>query len=372
MRVLVTGANGFIGKNLCLHLAQMPDITLHRFIRGDSFQLLAEQIALSDVVIHLAGVNRPLQDQDFQVDNVQLTSFICNEIKRLGRKIIVIFASSIQVGLDNLYAKTKYIAESLVSELEGYGHSINIYRLPGVFGKWSKPNYNSVVSTFCHNAINGLPLVISNPKKNITLVYIDDVVKSFISDIENNKRGLHQKSIKPVYETTISNLADLIHSFQSDSTLFKIDRVGKGFVGALYSTYISYIPVSKVDYELNYCNDKRGTFVEILKTSDCGQFSYFTSLPGASRGNHYHHSKSEKFLVVKGNALFRFRNILTGDRFDLEVDGNAKRVVQTIPGWAHEVKNIGQDELIAFIWANENYDPNRSDTYSYVVSNEKN
>jgi UDP-2-acetamido-2,6-beta-L-arabino-hexul-4-ose reductase len=241
-----------------------------------------------------------------------------------------------------------------------------IFRLPGVFGKWCKPNYNSVVATFCHNIARGLPIQINDPMAHLSLVYLDDVISALIDAIDA-PTGTSEGVVLPEYTTTLGELADQILAFEHCRSSLITERVGTGLVRALYATYISYLPEERFSYELPQYSDPRGVFVEMLKTIDSGQFSYFTAGPGITRGGHYHHSKTEKFLVIKGKALFRFRHLLTNEFIVFHVAGEQARVVDTIPGWSHDITNVGNDEMIVMLWANEIFDRKNPDTVTNEV-----
>lgn len=299
LNVLVTGANGFIGKNLVSRLAEMPNITVLPFYKHDSFLTLEASVHSADIVVHLAGVNRPTNELDFHNVNVQFTHTLCDLIKdvyfKSSRHIPVLFASSSQAPLDNSYGRSKLNAEHLLKALyESSGNPSIIFRLPGVFGKWCQPNYNSVVATFCHNVARNLPIQVDDPAREITLVYIDDVVSSLIDLMTSQISGFTTHSVHPEYRTSLGSLADLIYSFSDSRCNLTTERVGHGFKRALYSTYLSYLPTEQFSYDLKKYSDQRGHFVEVLKTPDSGQFSFFTAFPGSTRGGHYHHTKTEK------------------------------------------------------------------------------
>ena len=365
MRVLITGSQGFVGKNLAVQLGETADIQLVRFDRGDSLESLPKIIADVDAVVHLAGENRPKDTADFSVVNTGLTKEICSAIRATGKKILFILASSIQAELDNPYGLSKRAAEQAVESLAvDTDNPVVIYRLPGVFGKWCKPNYNSVVATFCHNIANDLPIQINDPAHQIRLNYIDDVVNDLIRVLNNNPEGVVWGDVAPEYTITLGDLATQIEAFKNCRDTLVTECVGTGLPRALYSTYVSYLPPSKFSYELPLHGDERGVFVEILKTPDCGQFSFFTAHPGVTRGGHYHHSKTEKFLVIKGQARFKFRHVHTGETYELHTRGDRPEVVDTVPGWTHDITNIGSDEMVVMLWANEIFDRSKPDTYA--------
>ena len=365
MKVLVTGADGFLGKNLCVHFEE-KNIQVLKFLRDSELNLLEENVSKADAIIHLAGENRPEDPRAFEKVNVGLTKTLCDLVPKFSKNIPIVFASSIQAGLDNAYGSSKLTAEEALINL-GKNLDINlaIYRLPGVFGKWCKPNYNSVVATFCHNIANGLPIYINDPTTKLKLVYVDDVVDSFFNFVSNpNSSPESYYVIHNEYEISLAGLVDQINSFKNVKESLVADDVGTGLTRALYSTYLSYLPVSEFSYELPKYGDDRGDFVEMLKTKNSGQFSYFTAHPGVTRGGHYHHTKTEKFLVVRGEAKFRFRNIITHEQYELIVSGDKPEVVDTVPGWSHDITNIGDTELVVMLWANEIFDRDRPDTYA--------
>lgn len=371
-RILVTGANGFIGKNLVMRLHELSNVDVVTFVRNNDVALLPQLVSQADAVVHLAGENRTSDETAFQQVNFKLTAFLCEAIEEEfrvnGRHVPVLLASSKQAQLDNPYGQSKLAAEQVVQRLsKRTGNPCVIYRLPGVFGKWCKPYYNSVVATFCYNLARDLPIEIHNSSTRLELVYVDDVVTSFITALRAPVSGCEYFNITPEYITTIGELANQIRAFVDFRSTMITERVGTGFVRALYATYISYLPNEKFSYLLPHHTDPRGVFVEMLKTPDCGQFSYFTAHPGITRGGHYHHTKTEKFLVIKGEALFRFRHLLTNEVVDLRTSGGTPQVVDTIPGWTHDITNIGNDEMVVMLWANENFDQDKPDTVARKV-----
>lgn len=371
-RILVTGANGFIGKNLVVRLNELSNIGITTFVRGDDVALLPELVSRVDAVVHLAGENRPADEIAFSQVNSGLTTSLCDAIKQEyqsnGRSIPLVLASSTQAELDNSYGLSKLAAEVTVQALaKETGIPCAIFRLPGVFGKWCKPNYNSVVATFCHNIACDLPIQIDDPTARLRLVYVDDVVTALLSALKAPGLGCIQVNVEPEYRTTLGELSDQIHAFRDCRSTLKTERVGTGFVRALYATYVSYFPNEKFSYGVPRHADPRGIFVEMLKTSDSGQFSYFTAHPGITRGGHYHHTKTEKFLVIKGEALFRFRHLLTNELYEIRTSGAISQVVDTIPGWIHDITNIGSEEMIVMLWANENFDRQNSDTIAAKI-----
>lgn len=372
MKVLVTGADGFIGKNLLARFAEMADMEALGFSRQNTEQDLPELIATADAIIHLAGINRPLSPEEFVTGNTGLTTTLSRILTDTQHRIPVLFASSTQAALDNPYGNSKRAAEDALRHYaEQTGTNVYIYRLPNVFGKWCRPNYNSAVATFCHNIANGLPIIINNPNAPLTLVHVDDVINDFLHVLQHRpaieKHAF--RSISPEYQTTVGELAQQIEGFRNSRNTLITPRVGIGLLRALYSTYVSYLPTIDFAYSIPKYGDQRGVFVEMLKTPDAGQFSFFTAHPGITRGGHYHHTKTEKFLVIKGAARFGFRHILTDEIFTLETNGDNPQIVETIPGWAHDITNIGTDEMVVMLWANEIFDREYPDTYTSKVLN---
>lgn len=362
INVLVTGANGFIGKNLVTRLNELGIKTLC-FTRNNSIQDLPILLKDIDFIVHLAGENRPSNEKDFEKVNAGLTSSICEAIRSLDKNIPIILASSTQAELDNPYGNSKLNAEKILQNFSAdSGSDLYIYRLPGVFGKWCRPNYNSVVATFCHNIIHNLPLQINDPSHELILVYVDDVVEEFVKIItkECDKKEL---SINPEYKIRLGDLATQIERFSESRESLIVEKVGNGLTRKLYSTYVSYLSPEQFSYSIPAHGDERGIFVEMLKTLNSGQFSFFTAHPGVTRGGHYHHTKTEKFLVIKGKAEFGFRNILTDEKYILRTSEQSPEVVETVPGWTHDITNIGNDDLIVMLWANEIFNQDYPDTY---------
>jgi len=367
MRVLVTGSNGFIGKNLIIRLNEL-DIQVLTYTRESSTQNLEELIKDTDFIVHLAGENRPKDEKDFDVVNAGLTMSICDALRSLGGNTPIILASSTQAELDNAYGKSKLDAEASVKMLEAdTGSPVYVYRLPGVFGKWCKPNYNSVVATFCHNISHNLPIQVNNPDFELNLVYIDDVVEEFVKIIQGVKVDKKELSVQPEYKIKLGDLAEQIKIFGESRDSLITERVGSGIVRKLYSTYVSYLSPEQFSYSVPSYGDERGMFAEMLKTKDSGQFSFFTAKPGVTRGGHYHHSKTEKFLVVQGEARFGFRNVTTDETHEIITTSKELKIVETVPGWSHDVTNIGTEEIIVMLWANEIFDPDNPDTIPHKV-----
>lgn len=367
MNILITGSSGFIAKNLIIRLKE-NSFKIIEFNRSHNNNLLKDKIAKSDIIVHLAGENRSTNEELFINNNIKLTEEICNIIKFNNFRIPLLFSSSIHSSLPNKYGRSKQKAENLLIDLyKETNNPINIFKLPGVFGKWSKPFYNSVVSTFCHSVANNLEIQINDPNKIIKLIYIDDLVNEFIFTIKNFKSGLKFGDIKPCYEISIKELANKIKNLKNLRENLYTDKVGKGLIKKLYSTYLTYLPFEESFYEIPVHKDSRGNFIEILKTTDSGQFSYFSAKPGITRGGHYHHTKSEKFLLIKGKAKFRFSNILTKEYKEIFLSEEKPIIVDTIPGWSHDITNIGENEMIVLLWANEIFDEDNPDTFIHKI-----
>jgi UDP-2-acetamido-2,6-beta-L-arabino-hexul-4-ose reductase len=375
MKVLITGAGGFIGKNLKLHLAERKDVEVVCLTREHSIAQLPNMLQGVDFVFHLAGINRPQDPQEFVTDNVDLTQVLCRAVGAIavasGKEVPVVYTSSTQADRDNPYGLSKRGAESALFELRNeHGVPVHVFRLPNVFGKWCKPNYNSAVATFCYNTTRSLPIQVNDPAAPVTLVYVDDVIERFMQLMDGADASVGADgfaSVTPKYTTTVGELARQIQAFKDSRDSLTTERVGTGLVRALYSTYLSYLAPESFAYSVPQYGDPRGVFAEMLKTPDCGQFSYFTAHPGITRGGHYHHSKTEKFLVIKGQARFKFRHMHTGETHELLTNGDKAEVVETVPGWTHDITNIGSDEMVVMLWANEVFDPEKPDTFAYAV-----
>lgn len=371
MRVLITGANGFIGKNLKQHLEERSDIQLLLISRESSREEFERAISEADLVFHLAGVNRPKDPEEFREGNTDLTSWLCRGLSLRaseGHKVPVVLSSSTQAALENDYGRSKRAAEDAVF---GFGREfdvpVHVFRLPNVFGKWSRPHYNSVVATFCHNISQGLPISVNDPDAPLNLVYVDDVVARFVALLDGalpNRDAEGFEQVHPGYSTTVGELAETIQEFRDSRDTLVTPRVGVGLTRALYSTYLSFLRPEQFSYTVPQHGDARGMFAEMLKTPDCGQFSFFTAHPGITRGGHYHHSKTEKFLVINGTARFKFRHMQTGEEYELETRGEMSEIVETVPGWTHDITNIGDNDLVCMLWANEIFDRDNPDTYA--------
>jgi UDP-2-acetamido-2,6-beta-L-arabino-hexul-4-ose reductase len=368
VRILITGSDGFVGKNLAVRLGERGHKDIVRVTRDTSADAFKKAVAGVDFVFHLAGVNRPQNEQEFTTGNADFTSELCRTLAAAGRAVPIVFTSSSQATRDNPYGRSKLAAETaLLAHAAATSAPVHIFRLPNVFGKWSRPQYNSAVATFCDQVANGKPLTIHDPSAPLRLVYIDDVVDAFLAVLAAPGQGGPMAEVTPFYDTTVGEVAGLIEGFAKSRTSLVVSRVGSGLPRALHSTYLSFVPPTGFAYDVARHCDPRGEFVEMLKTGDSGQLSYFTAHPGITRGEHYHHSKTEKFLAIRGTARFRFRHIVTNETFEIITPGGQGRIVETVPGWAHNVENIGTDELIVMLWANEIFDQGKPDTYACKV-----
>lgn len=370
MKILVTGSNGFIARNLIQFLSEKSDIEVLRFHRNSTEAELEQSVLAADWIVHLAGVNRPLNEQEFIDGNVTLTQKIAGILRQAEKQTPIILSSSIQAERDNVYGKSKLGGEQALLELQQQQRNpVYICRLANVFGKWSRPNYNSAVATFCYNTAHDLPIEIHDENAMIRLVYVDDVVESFWNIIQGTQKVEQTFVIEPEYQISVGELAKTLAGFKQSRESLITDRVGTGLPRALYSTYLSFLKPEQFDYSVPKYGDQRGVFVEMLKTPDVGQFSYFTAHPGITRGGHYHHTKTEKFLVIKGQALFKFKHVVTGEFYELETCGDEPRIVETVPGWTHDITNIGEDEMVVMLWANEIFDREKPDTYAMLLTN---
>lgn len=365
-RIAITGADGFVGRNLALRLHELgyETIGLTRQSTDDDWTQAARE---ADAVFHLAGANRPADPADFDRVNAGTATQLVKALDGAARAVPIVYASSTRAAGDDVYGRSKRAGEdALIAYGERSGAAVHVFRLPNVFGKWARPNYNSAVATFCHNVARDLPITVHDPAAPLTLVYIDDVVAAFVGVLENETPGGFA-SVDPVYSTTVGDVADTIRGFRNDRADNLIDTVGTGLTRALYATYVAALPPEKFGYPIASHRDPRGAFSEMLKTRTSGQFSYFSALPGVTRGGHYHHTKTEKFLIVHGQARFRFRHVLTNEQHEILTSGDEPVVVETVPGWAHDVTNVGDDVLVSLLWANEIFDRDRPDTIAAKV-----
>ena len=369
MNVLVTGSRGFIGKNILERLRRLEGVVIDIFDREDSLEALFLKVSKSDFIFHLAGVNRPENIKEFYEGNSGLTDKLVEAVKCSGKKIPILITSSTQIERDNDYGISKRNAELI---LEAYAKEnasvVYIYRLPNVFGKWSRPNYNTVIATWCHNITHNLPIEINDGTVELTLVYIDDVVEQFIRHLdENAKEGVVYGEVSPIYKKSLKEINELLVAFKQSRVDLTVPRVGRGFERALYATYLSFLPTDKFSYLLEGHEDERGTFYEFVRTLDSGQFSISTTAPGIARGGHYHNTKNEKFLVIKGKARIKYREIHGTEIIEYIVSDKKMEVVEMIPGYTHDITNIGESEMVLLLWANETFDRDNPDTYFLKV-----
>lgn len=363
MKVLVTGADGFVGKNVIVALRRLEGVEIVPVTRATPLEELPQLLSDADFVYHLAGVNRPKDASEFETGNAGFTREICNHLSELNRKPKIVFSSSIQAEGPSVYGVSKADAETALREFAASsGAEVSIYRLRNVFGKWSRPNYNSVVATFCHNISHDLPITISNPDQALELVYIDDIVEAFIEELKPES-GSGMKVIERFTPVTLGELAALIQSFKDIRTSRNLPDFDRRFVAELYTTYLSYLPTQELQYDLVPSVDPRGLLAEFLRFKGGGQIFISRTKPGITRGNHFHNTKTEKFLVLEGQAVIKMRNVLQDEVHEFFVSGDAPSVVDIAPGCTHSITNTGAGELVTLFWASEPFDPARPDTY---------
>ena len=369
MKILITGANGFVGKNLVVELRNRGFNDIFEFDVDSDSELLDKYTQNCDFVFHLAGVNRPEKPEDFMAGNFGFTSTLLSKLKLYDNKAPVLITSSIQAAFDNPYGQSKKAGEDVLFAYSKETEApVFVYRLPNVFGKWCRPNYNSAVATFCYNIANGLPIQVNDPKVVMNLVYIDDVIDSFISKLtQKEKQNTLFEEVQPVHTITLGEIANLIQQFRESRTSLQIADMESGFEKKLYSTYLSYLPEKEFSYPLKMNVDERGSFTEFLKTKERGQVSINISKPNITKGNHWHHTKNEKFLVVSGNGVIRFRKINTSEVIEYFVSGEKLEVVDIPVGYTHNIENIGDTDMVTVMWVNEVFDKERPDTYFLKV-----
>ena len=367
MNVLVTGARGFIGRNLTPHLRAREGCAVTLFEVDDSRDSLRAGLEAADIVYHLAGVNRPPITEEFEIGNAGLTRDICEILRELGREPVIVMSSSVQAALENPYGVSKRHAEDALREFAALsGAQVCIYRLKNVFGKWCRPNYNSVVATFCHNVANDLPIQISDPNRELELVYVDDVVRAFLAELPVHN-GSNAHSDIPSFNLTVGDLAGRIQSFQDMRTNLLTPDFAVRFNQQLYATYLSYVPDEARRQRLEIKSDQRGGLAEFIKSRHFGQIFISRTKPGVTRGNHYHHTKAEKFFVVEGEGIIRMRHIESPEVAEYRVRGEAFQVIDIPPGYTHSIENIGSRDMVTLFWASEIFDPDRPDTYYLPV-----
>lgn len=369
MKILVTGAKGFIGRNLIIELKNRKYNDIYEYDVDTPDSQLEEFCKSADFVFHLAGVNRPINQEDFMIGNFGMTSKLLETLKKYNNNCPIMLSSSIQAELDNPYGKSKKAGEDLMLNygLE-FKSKVLVYRFPNVFGKWCRPNYNSVIATFCHNIANDLPINVNDPNSEMKLVYIDDLVNELIGSIEGKEHNDGNFCFVPiVHEVKLGELVDILYSFKKTRNDYYIPDLGNSFTKKLYSTYLSYLPEKEFSYELLMKVDDRGSFTEFLKTPDRGQVSVNISKPNITKGNHWHHTKTEKFLVVSGSGIIRFRKIDSNTIIEYYVNGSKLEVLDIPPGYTHNIENIGQTDMVTIMWANEMLDLDNPDTFFLEV-----
>lgn len=369
MNVLVTGAKGFIGKNLVVALKSQKCTTVFEYDLDTDLALLDEYCKQADFVFHLAGVNRPKEQSEFIEGNLGFTSKLLETLEKHNNTCPVMISSSIQATLDNPYGQSKKAGEDLLFKYgQQTGAKVLVYRFPNVFGKWCRPNYNSAIATFCHNLARDLPITVNDPDVVLNLVYIDDVVNELINALEGKETRVGDFcEVREVYQKKLGEIVDLIYSFKNSREERSIPNTSDPFTKKLYSTYLSYLPKDKFSYELKMNVDNRGSFTEFIKTLDRGQVSVNVSKPGVVKGNHWHRTKNEKFLVVSGKGVIRFRKIDEDEVIEYFVSGDKLEVVDIPVGYTHNIENLGDSDMVTIMWANEPFDPNNPDTYYLEV-----
>lgn len=368
MKVLVTGAGGFVGRNLCMRLSREKDMEVVPFDVENSLEELSVFLSQADVIVHLAGINRPLDPADFMSGNYDLTSSIVGMIEKEGRAIPLVFSSSIQAEVDNDYGKSKRAAEERLYEYSGRtGAKVRVFRFANMFGKWCKPNYNSAVATFCHNIAHGLPITVHSAAAPLRLIYIDDVVEAILRELRAEGKGFLFSEATPVYETTVGQVADTLRLIHDARHMGRLPDFSDPLFRKLNATYLSYVDLPDLATFPEMKRDERGWLFELIKSSFAGQIFISTTKPGKKRGNHYHDTKVEKFCLVKGQARISFKKVGTEEHFHVDVDDSAIRIVDIPPGYTHALENTGKDDCIFLFWASEIFDPSRPDTYYLEV-----
>ena len=371
MNILVTGSRGFVGRNLVAHLKRCEGLTIYEYDIGISQARFNDGLRIADVIFHLAGVNRPLNEADFHTGNTGSTEEICRVLAGMGRRPKIVLSSSIQAELDNPYGISKRNAEDVLKRfVKDAGAVCVVYRFKNLFGKWCRPNYNSVTATFCHNIAHGLPIQISDPAIKLEMTYIDDVVAAFENEISTVKSGFQFAEVLPSTQITLGKLAEKIEQFRQMRVDLTLPDFSSTFDHSLYATYLSYLDGDDFAYNLEIKSDQRGSLAEFIKSPSMGQIFISHTRPGIIRGDHYHHTKTEKFLVVKGEAVIRFRQIESDQIIEHRVRGEDYRVLDIPPGYTHSIENIGMDELVTLFWASEMFDPAKPDTIFEKVQHE--
>lgn len=370
MNILITGSKGFIGKNLITELKNNKYNSILEYDIDSSIEDLIRYTKEADFVFHLAGVNRPKEQKEFLEGNFGFTSQLLNFLKNHQNHCPIMISSSIQAELNNPYGESKKAGEDLMFKYSAEtGAKVMVYRFPNVFGKWCRPNYNSAIATFSHNIANNLPITVNDPNVRLKLIYIDDLINELIQALnqQENRKG-DFCYVEPVYEVRLGDVVDLLHSFRDSRDSRSIPNTQDEFTKKLYANYLSYLPLDNFSYDLKMNIDHRGSFTEFLKTPDRGQVSINISKPGITKGNHWHHTKNEKFLVVYGYGVIRFRKVDSTEVKEYYVSGEKLQVVDIPPGYTHNIENLGNTDMVTIMWANEMFDPSKPDTYFLEVT----
>ena len=365
MKILITGSNGFVGRNLISNLSLNKELEIYKYDIESTLEDLDRYTKDCDFVYHLAGVNRPQDPKEFMKGNFGFTTTLLEYLKKNNNKCPIMISSSIQAELNNDYGKSKKAGEDLLFQ---YGKDNNVkifvYRFPNLFGKWCRPNYNSVIATWCYNVSHNIDIKVDDPTKELNLAYIDDVCNELIKCLDNKETKNGDYCIVPIsYKKSLGEISSLIRSFKMNDRGIMVPSTGDDFTKDLYATYISYVPLEELVVDLEEHRDNRGVFCELIRTKEAGQVSVSTTNPNIVRGGHYHNTKMERFIVIKGKAKIKFEHVIDHNKYEFEVSGDKLQYVTIPVGYQHSINNIGDDELVLILWANELFDPEISDTY---------
>lgn len=364
--VLITGSQGFLGQNLIQKLSMRDDIQIIEHEVHNSRDELEDALHKADVIVHLAGVNRPKNVDEYVRGNTEFTQDICDMLREVNRKPRIIMSSTIQAELDNPYGISKRRAEEELKKFADESDAeVVVFRFKNIFGKWSRPNYNSVVATFCHNIARDLPITVTDPNRKLELVYVDDVIGAIMNEIDSKdiKRGFRFAEEIEGFKVRLGDLAETIQSFRDSRKTCMLPKFSDRFTACLYATYLSYLDDNELAYDLEQKIDPRGALAEFIKSPHIGQIFVSRTKPGITRGNHYHHTKVERFFVVEGTGIIRFRHLITGELVEYKVSGEDFRVIDIPPGYTHSIENVGSTDMVVIFWASEVFDPERPDTY---------